>query len=69
MEGKFRPGHFEGVIEVIKRLLSHVKTNYLFLGKKDYQQLIIIRKKSIKIIKILHFKPICKFLIFVHIQS
>ena len=44
MEGKFRPGHFEGVIEVVKRLLSHIKTNYLFLGKKDYQQLIVIRK-------------------------
>jgi pantoate--beta-alanine ligase len=44
MEGKFRPGHFEGVIEVIKRLLSRITTNYLFLGKKDYQQLIIIKK-------------------------
>ena len=44
MEGKFRPGHFEGVIEVMKRLLKDVKTNYLFLGKKDYQQLIIIKK-------------------------
>ena len=44
MEGKFRPGHFEGVIEVIKRLLTHIKTNFLFLGKKDYQQLIIIKK-------------------------
>ena len=44
MEGKFRPGHFEGVIEVVKRLLKHVKTNYLFLGKKDYQQLIIIKE-------------------------
>jgi len=50
MEGKFRPGHFEGVIEVVKRLLSHIKTTYLFLGKKDYQQLIIIKKylESIK---------------------
>ncbi|MEY4342424.1 MAG: pantoate-beta-alanine ligase, partial [Pseudomonadota bacterium] len=44
MEGKFRPGHFDGVIEVIKRLLSRITTNYLFLGKKDYQQLIIIKK-------------------------
>jgi pantoate--beta-alanine ligase len=44
MEGKFRPGHFKGVIEVIKRLLSRIETNYLFLGKKDYQQLIIIKK-------------------------
>jgi pantoate--beta-alanine ligase len=44
MEGKFRPGHFEGVIEVVKRLLKYVKPNYLFLGKKDFQQLIIIKK-------------------------
>ena len=44
MEGKFRPGHFEGVIEVVKRLLNQIKTTYLFLGKKDYQQLIIIKK-------------------------
>ena len=44
MEGNFRPGHFEGVIEVVKRLLTHIKTNYLFLGKKDYQQLIVIKK-------------------------
>ena len=44
MEGKFRPDHFEGVIEVIKRLLTRIKTNYIFLGKKDYQQLIIIKK-------------------------
>jgi len=44
MEGNFRPGHFEGVIEVVKRLLRHIKTTYLFLGKKDYQQLIIIKK-------------------------
>ena len=44
LEGKFRPGHFEGVIEVVKRLLSRIKTNYLFLGKKDLQQLIIIKK-------------------------
>ena len=49
MEGKFRPGHFEGVIEVVKRLLSHIKTTYLFLGKKDYQQLIIIKKYLEKI--------------------
>ncbi len=46
MEGKFRPGHFEGVIEVVKRLLSHVKTNYLFLGKKDYYDILGVTKKS-----------------------
>jgi pantoate--beta-alanine ligase len=41
---KNKVDYFEGVIEVVKRLLSHIKTTYLFLGKKDYQQLIIIKK-------------------------
>jgi pantoate--beta-alanine ligase len=49
MEGKFRPGHFEGVIEVIKRLLKIIKPNYIFLGKKDYQQLILIKKYLLSI--------------------
>ena len=48
MEGKFRPGHFNGVIEVVKRLLTIVKCHYLFLGIKDFQQLILIRDFSKK---------------------
>jgi len=59
MEGKFRPGHFNGVIEVIKRLLTIVKCHYLFLGIKDFQQLILIKNFSKKNFKNLRIIP-CK---------
>lgn len=44
MEGKFRPGHFKGVAEVVYRLLRMVDPDQLFLGQKDFQQVAIIRK-------------------------
>ena len=42
--GKFRIGHFKGVINVVNRFLEIIKPKYLFLGKKDYQQLFLIKK-------------------------
>ena len=46
--GKFRPGHFKGVVNVINRFLEIIKPKYIFLGKKDFQQLILIRKHIFK---------------------
>jgi pantoate--beta-alanine ligase len=42
LEGKYRPGHFQGVCQVMDRLLKIVMPDTLFLGQKDYQQCMVI---------------------------
>ena len=42
--GRFRKGHFEGVLNVVNRFIEIIKPKYIFLGKKDYQQLYLIKK-------------------------
>ena len=44
MEGHFRPGHFDGMATVVKRLLDIVQPHQLFMGQKDYQQLSVVRE-------------------------
>jgi pantoate--beta-alanine ligase len=51
LEGRYRPGHFQGVCQVMSRLLKLIIPDYLFMGQKDYQQCLVV-KRLIKLLGI-----------------
>ena len=42
--GKYRKGHFEGVIDIVDRFLQIIKPRYIFLGEKDFQQQFLVKQ-------------------------
>ncbi|HKK88558.1 MAG TPA: pantoate--beta-alanine ligase [Saprospiraceae bacterium] len=49
LEGAFRPGHFEGMMQVVARLLEIIPADVLIMGQKDYQQWSIVREMLAKL--------------------
>lgn len=44
LEGYYRPGHFQGVCQVMHRLLDIVQPDHLYMGAKDYQQCMVVQR-------------------------
>jgi len=44
LEGKFRPGHYQGVMQIVYKLFVAVKPDFAFFGQKDFQQVRVIEK-------------------------
>ena len=47
LDGKYRPGHFQGVCQVVHRLLEIVLPDKLYLGQKDFQQYLVLKKMTL----------------------
>ncbi len=44
LEGQFRPGHYQGVTQIVYKLFDVIKPSIAFFGQKDYQQFLVINK-------------------------
>jgi pantoate--beta-alanine ligase len=62
LEGKYRPGHFQGVLQVMNRLLKKVGPDHLFMGQKDFQQCLVVKQliSRMKFPVQFHMVPTCR---------
>ena len=44
LEGKHRPGHFDGVVTIVNKLFDLVQPNHVYFGQKDYQQCLVVKE-------------------------
>ncbi len=44
LEAKSRPGHYQGVTQIVKKLLDAIKPDHVYFGQKDFQQFLVIEK-------------------------
>ena len=51
LEGKYRPGHYQGVTQIVKKFLDLIKPDFVFLGQKDFQQVMIL-EQMVKLLSI-----------------
>lgn len=47
LEGEFRPGHYQGVTQIVFKLFDLIKPQFAFFGQKDYQQFLVIQKMNL----------------------
>ena len=62
LEGKYRPGHYQGVTQIVKKLLDIIQPDFVFLGQKDFQQVMVLEHmvKSLNIPSELVMCPIIR---------